>query len=271
MDGDSYQLGVQAHPTKDVMWMSIEFKIDNYSVESFCIHGDPRSVPGNRLSCALTIPNNTETLKITFVPEILLSVSNIVEDPGVNGVTQEQGSFPDPRQPSDNQPSSDNQRPLNDWVNKLSVLLQQVFNQCLSECQHWAEFFRNYPTEFTRMQQNFISTVFDSELVRESPRMIQDLLTELHNNPDYATINQRIRDLMIGVHQHCETLRAQAPNNHQEPRQNTSSASQPQSHPQAFAGFAPLLQGLQNLFNPAQVFVIPISLKLLFFLGKRPK
>jgi hypothetical protein len=64
-------------------------------------------------------------------------------------------------------------------------------------------------------------------LLRESPRMVNNLLTELRNNPDYATANQRIQEFMAGARQQCESLRTQMQQNHQ---QNTESHSAPQQN-----------------------------------------
>lgn len=129
-------------------------------------------------------------MKFTFVPEILISVSNVV------GGQQNQ--------------EQSNLRFNADWINYLPPFLQQVVNQRVAEGQHWANFFREYPTEFGHLQRSLVSTLINSEFIRESPRMFQALMNELANNPECANAQQRFHDLISGAQRQCENLRDQA-------------------------------------------------------------
>lgn len=167
------------------------------------LNGNPNQLTNQRLTYKLNIPVQ-ETLKFTFKPEILLSVSNV--DVGPQNVQFETTAPTQNAQPPPNNTNNFN----NEWANGLPSFLQHVMNQRVAECQHWMQFFQNYPSDFLQMQQNLASIFTNSELVRESPRMVQTLLNELKNNPDLANVNQRIQDLLAGVQTQCEHLRQQA-------------------------------------------------------------
>jgi hypothetical protein len=141
----------------------------------------------------LQIPSQ-DTLKFTFVPEILISASSVV---GGN--------------PGQSAPSQNATPPFSyDWISYLPPCLQHVANQRIAEGQHWANFLRDYPTEFAQLQRSLVSTFTNSELLRESPRMFQSLVSELINNPDYASAQRRLQEMISGAQRQCENLREQA-------------------------------------------------------------
>lgn len=195
----------------------------------------------NRLTHKLNIPPQS-TLKITFKPEILLSVSDVIVGPPMENM-----QFGDePTQNAQLPPTNDN----NQWVAGLPAIIQQIINQRIAEGQHWMEFFRSYPTEFQQMQRSLVSILTNSELLRESPRMVQNLVAELKNNPDYVAVNQRIRDVLAGMHRESQ------PTPGQTPQQNTE-APQPTTNEQnIFAAFPPLMQSAQELLQQQVIFLL---------------
>jgi hypothetical protein len=91
----------------------------------------------------------------------------------------------------------------------MPEFIKQILSQHIAEGQHWINFIRNYPSQFAQFQQSLIGIFANSELIRQTPRMAQDLLNEIRNNPEYATLNQSIQNLLSSTRQQFENLQSQ--------------------------------------------------------------
>jgi len=222
-ESGAYELGVRVQPTNSVMWMSFQFKMHGSELSEFSISGDPRDIQGNRLVHTLNIPSQKE-LKFTFKPEILMSVADIVVGTPMEGTQFGQESTNSNAQQNSSSSTGPSTSPfLNPQLfGAIPEFIKNTMNQRANECNQYANFIRTCPTELNQLQQHLTSIITNSEIIRETPRMVNSLIRELHSNPDYALINQRIQEFLAGTRQQYDGLRTQMQQNQQPTDQSTA-------------------------------------------------
>ncbi|KAI6204955.1 hypothetical protein M3Y94_00737500 [Aphelenchoides besseyi] len=260
-EADQLVLHVRIEPMTHVVWINLQFELPGNKPTKFVVGGDPRAQPISIFKQPFNLPNGLKDFKLSFVPEVLVVRTEIVEGeqqeplidldsqtPPVNShPSTNPFSFP---QPNAQPRSTSATAPLPETFHELMTRVVGPSLHTAANCA--VEILRNYSAYHT------IQTLSSPEQTRESLANCREQFNRLMANANThvghaaemvetaarhvaastgETNAERLRDVINSLIEHYQS-QPPAPRPPVPPRHNThheASAPQPNVEPEVQA------------------------------------